>query len=303
MTAFTSKTFGKWILSGEHAVLRGCPALVFPVPDCYLEMTYSPSPDPLSVDFRGQSGKEYNLLFWGLIEDALKRLGKVRSDLHGRIDIESSLPVGTGLGASAALCISLAKFFVSLGWLDEGEVYEFSRGLEDLFHGESSGVDIAVALSGRPLRFCRNGERAQISMNWQPHWYISYSGQRGVTSECVARVKSLFSTDLKKAEQLDRQMAESVERAEKALGMDREDGFPQLMQAIRLGETCFSQWGLIEGSLQAHIQGLKSAGAMACKPTGSGGGGFVLSLWDKEPSADIRDKFGFFELNPPKAQG
>ena len=28
---------------------------------------------------------------------------------------------------------------------------------------------------------------------------------------------------------------------------------------------------------------LKNAGAIAVKPTGSGGGGFVVSLWDKQP--------------------
>ena len=33
---------GKWILLGEHAVLRGCPALVFPLPSFFLKLTVEP---------------------------------------------------------------------------------------------------------------------------------------------------------------------------------------------------------------------------------------------------------------------
>ncbi len=296
----TFQTYGKWILSGEHSVLRGSPALVFPVHSCCLEAEYIEKEQPFAVEFSGESGKEYGLLFWSLVEDALKRLNKSRSDLKGFLKIESTLPVGTGLGASAALCVTLSRVFVVLEWLEEQEIYNFSRSLEDLFHGESSGVDIAVALSGKPLRFLRSGDRQAVELSWQPQWYISYSGQRGITSECVAKVKRLFLDNPEKAQRLDRQMQESVQKAESALKKEKnEGGFSQLMEAIRLGESCFSQWGLIEGSLADHIQVLKAAGAMACKPTGSGGGGFVLSLWgDEGPSTEIIKSNNLLLLGP-----
>lgn len=300
MSGKSFRTYGKWILSGEHSVLRGSPALVFPVHSCYLQAKYTPSDQPFSVEFQGESGKEYGLLFWGLVEDALKRLEKSRADFKGHLQIDSTLPVGTGLGASAALCVTLSRVFVDLGWLEEGSIYDFSRSLEDLFHGESSGVDIAVALSGTPLRFLRSGDRQAVELNWQPRWYISYCGQRGMTSECVAKVKRMFEEDAEKAQRLDRQMQESVQKAESALKKEKDEGgFSQLMEAIRLGESCFSQWGLIEGSLATHIQDLKAEGAMACKPTGSGGGGFVLSLWgDEGPSENFIEKNHLLPLGP-----
>lgn len=289
MTEFECITYGKWILSGEHSVLRGHPALVFPIHNCFLKTQYFDIDQDLEVDFSGSSKEEYHLLFWGVMEEALKRVYKQRSDLTGKLIIQSGLPLGAGLGASAALCVSLAKLLVHKKWLSEPEIYEFSRSLEDLFHGESSGVDIAVALEGSPMRFLRSGERTPIRLSWQPKWYISYSGQRGVTSECVNKVKALMKSDSSKAEKLDLQMKSSVEKAENALQLDEDSGVAHLMEAVRLGESCFTQWGLIEGSLKEHIQVLKASGAMACKPTGSGGGGYVLSLWSENPPDPLRE--------------
>ncbi len=42
--------------------------------------------------------------------------------------------------------------------------------------------------------------------------------------------------------------------------------------------------GLISESLQQHMQQLLHEGALAVKPTGSGSGGYVLSLWESEPT-------------------
>jgi mevalonate kinase len=53
-----------------------------------------------------------------------------------------------------------------------------------------------------------------------------------------------------------------------------------LKKSIDQAYACFADWGLIHGALNEHIDLLKKNGALAVKPTGSGGeGGHVLSLW------------------------
>jgi mevalonate kinase len=293
---WTTQTTGKWILCGEHSVLRGHPALVLPVPSCSLDVSYEPGEEPLHAEFSGESAQDYQLLFWGVVEEGLKRLHHARADLKGSIVLKSTLPLGSGLGASAALCVSVARFFVHLGWLRDQDVYEFARSLEDLFHGESSGVDIAVALSGRPIRFLRSGDRQELEIKWKPHWYISPCGERGVTSECVAKVKRRFAVDRQQAEALDLKMAEAVQLAERALKSSKSDGLPLLIKAIETADSCFRQWGLVEGALHAHLEALNGSGALASKPTGSGGGGFTMSLWADEPTPEIQAKLNLIPI-------
>lgn len=292
MRSFRTTTYGKWILAGEHAVLRGCPALAFPLRARRLELEYEPGGSSLEVIFEGAQGAELKLLFYGVLENALSRWG-VREPLHGRFRLVNTLPVGAGMGASAALCGAVARWGQAQGWIGEGEVYESACRLEDLFHGESSGVDVAVSLSAQGVRFVRHGERAPVRPLWWPRFYLSYSGQRGMTSDCVNKVKRLFETDRRLAEELDIQMRQAVEEAEAALLQPEETGLPRLLEAVRRGGDCFSRWGLCHGDLGEHLQQLEAMGAGATKPTGSGGGGYALSLWTHEPP-DSRK----FELLP-----
>jgi len=289
MKSFSTRTYGKWILAGEHAVLRGSPDLAFPLTARSIELTYLPEGSGLHVDFKGEHGEELKLLFYGVIENALSRLN-VTEPLHGHFTLTSSLPVGAGLGASAALCGAVGRWCEAQGWIQEAEVYEFSRRLEDLFHGESSGVDLAVSLSAQGLRFVRGGERTPLKLNWWPKFYLSYCGQRGMTAECVAKVKRLFETNNDFAQTIDDSMRAAVELAQSALAKSESEGLAELKSALDQGRDCFEKWDLCNGDVRTHMRQLIEAGAWAVKPTGSGGGGYILSLWRKEPPAGILGK-------------
>ena len=289
-------TYGKWILAGEHAVIRGSPALVFPTRATTMQFLWQATNQQLphdnspglQVSFDGPNGEELSILFWGVLEKALGRVERKREDLIGNLKVTSHIPLGAGLGGSAALCVGIGRWFQALGFIEPAQIYEFARNLENIFHGESSGVDIAVALEGRGLKFSRGGEWQAITPTWRPHLYLSYSSKRGVTSECVKRVGELRLRSPHLGEKLDQQMRDAVELAEKALlSVEVVQAQEDLARALDMSRDCFYQWGLCEGALDQHMRELLGAGALSVKPTGSGGGGHVLSLWDSTPPAEI----------------
>lgn len=293
-STFTQKGFetfvpGKWILAGEHAVLRGCEALVFPLMSRGIHFQYQPSQGELNLRVEGEQSAELQALVWGVLERALNMKKITRSMLTGQISLRNDLPIGAGLGASAALCVAMTKWLIHLQFVTEPELVEFARQLENLFHGESSGVDIAVAAKSKPLSFLRFGNSNPFETSWQPFLYLSYSGQRGITLQCVEQVKEMHRRSPAQAMSVDELMRAAVAKCSASLKLQSEHSLDDLASAITLAGSCFEQWGLIPPSAKDEMQRLKSAGALAVKPTGSGNGGYVLSLWTTQPPQEIRD--------------
>lgn len=284
---FQTTVYGKWILAGEHAVLRGSPAIIFPVKSKSLVLQYWSSDSEARAEFSGEYGEELQFLFWSALERAIEILALNHADILGKFYLENQIPIGSGMGASAAICVAIGRWFVAQGKIPQENLLEFARQLENLFHNESSGADIAVAIANQGIYFSRRGGLHPIKYSWSPQWFLSFSGKVATTSRCVKQVKTLLANNPKLGEMLDNEMAEAVLLAEKALQTTPEEGLPQLAQAIEKGRYCFEQWGLTKGNIERHIQQLMAAGALAAKPTGSGDGGFVISLWGQKPSENL----------------
>lgn len=285
MNPFTTRTYGKWILSGEHTVLRGGEALVFPMKSQWLDWKFIPDPSlgSLNVVIPEGYSTEFKLLFWSVFEKACA-LSHVQSQkFSGTLEMRAQILVGSGLGASATLCVALTRWFQELGFVAEDSAFSFAKQLEDVFHGESSGVDVAVVLSESGLIYKRNETPERFMPKFQPEWYLSHSGEKGITKECVNKVKSLEAKDPKKFIEIDNQMKQVTKLCKEALSESSLKSQLQLQLALDLGRDCFEQWGLVTTSLKKHMEHLQELGAIAMKPTGSGGGGFVLSLWQKAP--------------------
>lgn len=282
---FHTETYGKWILAGEHAVLRGQGALVFPVFSKRLILEYNASSDVLRADFYGLHHDLLHLLFWSVLEHGVRLLNRELHEVKGYFSLTNHIPVGAGMGASAALCVAVSRWFLYQRWLDAQEAYPFAKALEDLFHGKSSGLDIRGVSAEGGIYF-REGKASPLTQTWTPIFCLSFCGQQALTSSCIEKVEALWKKDALKAEAIDKDMASSVEKAKQALSMAPRLALPLLIDSMTLAKKCFESWGLTHETMQAHIHMLEKQGALAVKPTGSGGGGYMLSLWESEVVLD-----------------
>lgn len=280
---------GKWILSGEHTVLRGGKALVFPLVGHELRLQIQPHEDGHArFHFDGPMNREYEFVASGLIDRALGMVSKSRKDLEGDVLLWSRLPLGSGLGASAALGVLIAKWFSSLGWISQGKgQFEFAVQLENVIHGESSGVDVAVSLTGRPLCFQRSDRYPFQALEvgpFSPNLVLFPTGEKGMTQTAVERVKSWMAINPEKGQEIDARMSESVSDCEKAFlnsGSSERASVLKLAEGMKKAASCFEAWGLVTPMMKKVMQQLQSLPeCLAVKPTGSGGGGYLLALFD-----------------------
>lgn len=272
---------GKWVLTGEHAVLTGGEALVLPHPEYSLWLEWA----------EGRVGSGFRIepeSISGVVRDllgGLERHGGSSSKMvfDGTLTIRSSIPLGGGLGSSAALCVALVRWASPFLGVSPGREREIATLLENGFHGRSSGMDVAAASAACPIRFRMGVDPIPLSWNALPRFTFHDTGLRAPTKECVERVDALRRSDPSLATETDRSMGMATEEAIRGLTSYSQgqigEGLAGVAGAMRRAQECFRVWGLLPNSVDRQISNLMTQGALAVKLTGAGAGGFLVALW------------------------
>jgi hydroxymethylglutaryl-CoA reductase len=255
---------GKVILLGEHGVVYGRHALALPISDAvHVRLTAA---DTLSHDLPC----EY-------MDRLLTELGI--TDTNWRIEVESRVPFGKGLGSSAAVAVATARAFnekLGLG-LDDEAINAVAFEVEKLAHGTPSGVDNTLATYAKPMLFRSAGglQFDALDLAEAPPILIAWGDETGRTDEQVAGVRERHA---RASAHLDAIFDEMDRLSRNGAELLTAGDWQQLGALMNLCHGLLNGIGVSTPSLERMVSLARQAGAAGAKLTGAGGGGSIVAL-------------------------
>jgi mevalonate kinase len=278
---------GKIILMGEHAVVYGHPALAMAI-DRGLTVTLTDRAGPTTMDAE-----------W--IDDPrlAQALHAVLPSEGVGVQIESTLPIGRGMGSSAALAVALARASLTRSGLplSPEAIDERAFAVERVFHGNPSGIDHTVSMRGGALLYRKMDEKPTFEVIQLPPLPIVVidSGYAGDTAQMVGQVRDRFE----EVEPYLEQMGHLVLNTIPAL---QAGDLPAIGQAWHENHWLLRAAGVSTNTLDDIVQTVEDAGAYGAKLAGAGGGGVVIALTDHPAAiieAAVAKKWHAFQIFSP----
>ncbi len=279
---FSTEVPGKWVLAGEHTVLRGGRAIALPHPTFKLQLEFRPGETHLSVE------PDLGLL---VVQDLLRiakswlssKTSSEWSAPRGKLQITSSIPFGAGLGSSAALSVAVARWILSSFGLDRSMERDLARELENRFHGKSSGMDVAVVSIGEPILFSMIEGAVGLGLRRLPEFVFVDTGLRAVTKDCIEKVDEFRRKNPASGEELDQAMRLATDEILEGLREFNDTGKAgelkdRIAQGMARAGEVYRHWGLIPEEVETTFNRLGRDGIRSPRLTGAGGGGFIVGM-------------------------
>ena len=315
---------GKLILSGEHAVVHGRPALAMAVNrNAQTFVTTEGEDGTVSFDLSNlQEGKESFTLralrdFHGRVkrnyEEFLAGQLSIRDVVRKPVDLfqfafvtvldglhlkmgggvnvrlNSNIPIGCGMGSSAATILSVLRGLGHYYRVEfRPEWYErYSLEVENMQHGKASGLDTYVSMHGGCVRF-RNGEAREMPLPRMPLYVVNTGQPRSTTGEAVAVARRRGAAD-----PLWDHFESATDRMERAI---QRDDLKAFQAAMRENHRLLAEIGVVPGRVADFVAEVEREGA-AAKICGAGAvagdaAGMVL-VASREAPAELCAKYGY----------
>lgn len=270
----------KVILLGEHAVVHGKPAIALPFPSLKATVTVKEWTNGFLINGMGYSGPIEKIppKMEGLAECVFATLQALEQKPKGLyLDIHSEIPIGRGLGSSAAIAIAIVRSLFNFYKcdLDYDQLMQLVTIAERVAHGNPSGIDMKAASSDTPIWFQKNKPVDKVEMNSSFYLIVADSGRIGETREAVESIiEKLNSHPIETQASID-----SIEKftlqAKKALA---EGDLILLGNLLSSTHIELDKLGVSDEGLNRLVDTAKRAGALGAKLTGGGRGGCIIAM-------------------------
>ena len=280
----TGNACAKAILMGEHFVLYGSPAIAIPLPQLRLHVDLCQT-DLGRMSSRSEEGPLTDPEVEKLISLAFSMMEVVPDswDLY----IRSNIPLGCGLGSSAALSVALLRALAQCKNvnLSPTRLNELAFELEKVSHGSPSGVDNAVVTMEGPVWFEMGAPPRSIVLPGMC-LVLADTGIRGSTVQAVKGVRERAEKRQDWIAALARDAREETERLLVAM----QDGHMDLAGDLLSGAHArLQELGVSTQMLDMFQRAAVEAGALGAKLTGAGQGGCILALVEQAKGAKVAE--------------
>ncbi len=289
MTTFITKVPAKFIISGEHFVINGHQAIAGAInlfltcsaearSDQIISIKTENSSIPHQIDLQTLNFRNKS----SLITYTLATFNEQFPLTKGcSLSIKSDIPIGSGLGSSAALVVAVLKSLLKVTerTLSNDELIALARRCEDFAHGKSSGLDPAVIINGGLTCF-QNGKTSVSHKKITAPYYLVHTGRTSsTTAKCVKRAQKVI--------------AENPELLTNFSEIEEAD---ISIESVRKNHALLCQLGVVPDPIQSFAKEIESIGG-AFKICGAGSvngkrGGAGLILSNVNPELVCR-KFGY----------
>ncbi|EMA29918.1 mevalonate kinase [Haloarcula japonica] len=293
----TSSAPGKVYLFGEHAVVYGEPAV-----PCAIERRVHVTAteideglrihandlqlDGFTVEYSGDGESHPDVdVAESLVEAGMGYVNEAVAQARDAADapeagfeisVEGDIPLGAGLGSSAALVVAAIdaatrELGVELSAIEIADrAYQVEHAVQD---GQASRADTFCSAMGGAVRVEGDDCRRLEGIDTLP-FVIGYDGGAGDTGALVAGVRDLrgkydFAADTVTA------IGDIVREGESVLGTGDHERLGELMD---FNHGLLSALGVSSRTLDSMVWAARDADAHGAKLTGAGGGGCIVVL-------------------------
>ncbi len=262
---------GKIYLFGEHAVVYGEPAIA-----CAVELRTRVSArkaDAVTISSGiGNTGLDFEVHPY--VSSAIKKLGSPGVS----IEITSDIPVGSGLGSSAAVTVAtLAAINIEFGLgYENEELARMGHEIEKEVQGAASPTDTFVSTIGGVVTI-----PSRKRLNLLDCGVVIGNTNKGASPKKTAKL-------VKQVAMLKEEYPDAINPIIKTIGSFARHGevlvsqknYTSLGKLMNVNHGLLDALGVCTMELSALVYAARNAGAYGAKLTGAGGGGCMVALTD-----------------------
>ncbi len=285
--------FGKAILFGEHFVVHGVPGIVSAI-DLTADAEVKRIGEGIIVKDERKGAKGYTerkrTQQEESIERMLKTMGLDLEKMSLEIWLGGSLPGFSGIGASAASSVAIARAIAEEFemTLSDERINEIAYEAEKAYAGTPSGIDNSAATYGGLIWFSRNLNEGpntieRLSIREPVEIVIGNTGVVADTKEMVAGVAERKKDNPEKYDPLFNQAERLAFEARKTL---EDFDLRKVGRLMNKNHDLLQEIEVSCSELDYLVNLARQQGAFGAKLTGGGGGGCMVAL---TPGKELQD--------------